>query len=532
MVTDTDIVTVDGTNLDLEAVWAVAHGRAQVRIAEAAMRRIEAAARMVDVLTRSAARVYGVTTGVGELRTVVIPAESRAQLQVNILRSHAAGVGPHLPVPDVRAAMLLRINSFCRGHSGVRPATVAMLVELLNKGVHPAVPAQGSLGASGDLAPLAHIALVLLGEGQAYVGERLLPGAEALAAAGLKPAALGPKEGLALINGTQIMTGIGMLTVRAARQLLLWADAAAALTLEALKANGSAFDARIHALRPYAGQRRAAQRIRRLTEGSGRVQPYDPAKVQDAYSLRCIPQVHGAVADVVDHVAERLELEANSVTDNPLLFPDDGVVLNGGNFHGEPVAMALDYLAIGLAELAGIAERRIERLVNPYLSGLPAFLTKHSGLNSGYMLAQYTAAALVSENKVLAHPASVDSIPTSANQEDHVSMGTIAARKARSVLENSRRVVAVELACAAQAVDLSGGPVGLGQGTAAIYEMVRAAVPALEDDRVVAGDIEAAEALIMDPQAEARLEALTAGACSESEAGLKPGFEPAPETET
>ena len=503
-------VTVDGASLDLESVWAVAQGRAQVRIDAQAMARIEAAAGMVEELTRTASQVYGVTTGVGELRTVVIPAESRAQLQVNILRSHAAGVGPHLSVPDVRAAMLLRVNSFCRGHSGVQPGTVSLLVDLLNKGVHPAVPAQGSLGASGDLAPLAHMALVLTGEGQAYVGDRLLPGAEALAAAGLKPLTLGPKEGLALINGTQVMTGIGIVTVRAARQLLLWADAAAALTLEALKANGSAFDPRIHALRPFAGQRRVAERIRRLTAGSGRVQPYDPAKVQDAYSLRCIPQVHGAVADVVDHVAERLVLEANAVTDNPLLFPHDGVVLNGGNFHGQPVAMALDYLSIGLAELANISERRVERLVNPYLSGLPAFLTKQSGLNSGYMLAQYTAAALVSENKVLAHPASVDSIPTSANQEDHVSMGTIAARKARNVLENSRRVIAVELCCAAQAVDLSGGAAGLGRGSAAVYEMVRDAVPSLDADRVVADDVAAAEALVMDPGAEARLEALAA----------------------
>lgn len=499
------MVILDGTSLDLRSVGAVVHHRTPVRIADEAMARIRRATQMVDELTRTASRVYGVTTGVGELRTVVIPVESRTQLQINILRSHAAGVGPHLSVPDVRAAMLLRINSFCQGHSGVQPDTVALLVELLNKGVHPAIPAQGSLGASGDLAPLAHMALVLLGEGEAYVGDRLMAGADALAAVGLKPIILGPKEGLALINGTQVMTAVGLLTVWAARRVLLWAQAAAALTLEALKANGSAFDHRIHALRPFAGQRRVAERMRTLTEGSGRVQPYDPAGVQDAYSLRCVPQVHGAVEDVVDHAAERLLLEANSVTDNPLLFPEDDVVLNGGNFHGQPVAMALDYLAIGLAELANITERRVERLVNPHLSGLPAFLTRGSGLNSGYMLAQYTAAALVSENKVLAHPASVDSIPTSANQEDHVSMGAVAARKARTVLENTRRVVAVELCCAAQAVDLSGGPGDLGRGTAAVYEMVRTTVPTLEDDRVIAGDLAAVEALVGDDAAAMRL---------------------------
>lgn len=510
------MVTLDGTNLDLHSVWAVAHDGAPVRIADAAMARIELAARMVDELTQAASRVYGVTTGVGELRTVVIPEEGRSQLQVNILRSHAAGVGRSLSVSDVRAVMLLRINSFCQGHSGVRPKTVATLVDMLNRGVHPVIPSQGSLGASGDLAPLAHLALVLLGEGEAYVGDRLMSGARALQAAGLEPTKLGPKEGLALINGTQVMTGIGLLTCGAAKQLLLWANAAAALTLEALKANGSAFDQRIHGLRPFAGQRRVAEHILRLTEGSRRVQPYDPAGVQDAYSLRCIPQVHGAIEDVVEHVLERLVLEANSVTDNPLLFPADGVVLNGGNFHGQPVAMALDYLAIGLAELANISERRVERLVNPYLSGLPAFLTQRSGINSGYMLAQYTAAALVSENKGLAHPASVDSIPTSANQEDHVSMGAIAARKARTVLNNSQRVIAVELCCAAQAVDLSGGPDGLGRGTAAVYELVRSVVPVLEDDRVVAKDITAAETLMGDAAASSKLAALMAPGVNDS----------------
>ena len=500
------MVTLDGAHLDLETIGRVALRREPVQLAPAAVERLAASARMVDALIQRGAKVYGVTTGVGELRTVVIPPQSRKDLQVNILRSHAAGVGPHLSEAEARAVMLLRVNSFLPGHSGVRPETVAALVQLLNSGVYPAIPEQGSLGASGDLAPLAHLALVLIGEGEAYVDGRLVPGRDALAAAGLAPLSLNPKEGLALINGTQVMTGIGALVCRQALQLLAWADAAASLTLEALRGNASAFDPRIHRLRPHPGQARAAAHVRRLTQGSLRLRPYDPAGVQDAYSLRCIPQVHGAVWDVAAHVRSVLEREANSVTDNPLLFPADGEVLNGGNFHGSPVAMAMDYLAIGLAELAGISERRVERLVNPHLSGLPAFLVRDSGLNSGYMLAQYTAAALVSENKALAHPASVDSIPSSANQEDHVSMGPIAARKARAILANCRRVIAIELCCAAQAVDLSGGPESLAPGTRLVYELVRARVPRLDADRVLAQDIAAAEQLLMDQDATERLE--------------------------
>ena len=501
------MVTLDGTHLDLETIGRVALRREPVQLAPAAVERLARSARMVDALIQQGAKVYGVTTGVGELRTVVIPPESRRDLQVNILRSHAAGVGPHLSEAETRAVVLLRINSFLHGHSGVRPETVAALVRLLNSRVYPAIPEQGSLGASGDLAPLAHLGLVLIGEGEAYVDGRLVPGAEALAAAGLAPLSLGPKEGLALINGTQVMTGIGALVCRQAMELLAWADAAASLTLEALRGNVSAFDPRIHRLRPHPGQARTAARVRGLTRGSSRLQPYDPAGVQDAYSLRCVPQVHGAVWDVAAHVRAVLEREANAVTDNPLLFPKDGDVLNGGNFHGSPVAMSMDYLVIGLAELAAISERRIERLVNPHLSGLPAFLVKESGLNSGYMLAQYTAAALVSENKALAHPASVDSIPSSANQEDHVSMGPIAARKARAIFANCRRVIAIELCCAAQAVDLSGGPESLGEGTKVLYELVRTAVPPLLADRVPAKDIAAAEGLLMDEDAAARLAA-------------------------
>lgn len=499
------MVSLDGRSLSLAAVDAVAREGLQVHLTDEAVQRIVKASEFVADLARRGEKVYGVTTGVGELRTVFISAEDSRTLQENILRSHAAGVGPHLAEDVVRALLLLRINSFCQGHSGVGLETVRHLVQFLNKGLHPAVPAQGSVGASGDLAPLAHLALPLIGEGEAYVLGELLPGDEALKRIGLKPLQLSPKEGLALINGTQAMTAIGALACTDGEMTALWADAAASLTMEALQANITAFDARIHRLRPFPGQQHTAARVRAFTEGSRRLQGADADTVQDAYSLRCIPQVHGAVWDVLAHVRERLETEANAVTDNPLLFPDDDAVLSGGNFHGQPIAMAMDYLSIGLSELANISERRIERMVNPYLSGLPPFLIESSGLNSGYMIAQYTAAALVSENKSLAHPASVDSIPTSANQEDHVSMGTIAARKAGAILENVNRVLAIELLCAAQAVDLSGGPEGLGSRTAALYDMVREAVPFLDQDRMTSKDIESVHRLLTTASARRRL---------------------------
>lgn len=490
------MVILDGSSLSIPVVEEVARRERHVELAPAAVQRIASAAELVDRFVQQGTKVYGVTTGVGELRTVFISPDRSRTLQENILRSHAAGVGPHLPEDVVRAMLLLRINSFCQGHSGVRLETVRTLVEFLNRRLHPAVPAQGSVGASGDLAPLSHLALPLIGEGEAYVNGELLPGREALARVGLTPLKLAPKEGLALINGTQAMTGIGILTWADGNSLSLWADAAASLTLEALQANRTAFDARIHRIRPFEGQQRSAEHIRYFTGGSRRLQGGGSTSVQDAYSLRCIPQVHGAVWDALEHVRGRLEIEANSVTDNPLLFPDDGIVLNGGNFHGQPIAMAMDYMSIGLAELANISERRIERMVNPHLSGLPPFLIESSGLNSGYMVAQYTAAALVSENKSLAHPASVDSIPTSANQEDHVSMGTIAARKAAAIVENVRHVLAIELVCAAQAIDLSGGPDGLGEYTGELYNLVRDVVPYLDEDRLTANDIIAARDLI------------------------------------
>lgn len=504
------MITLDGTSLSLADIEQVARGGRRVCLSASAQRRIAAAAAFVESLSRQGRQVYGVTTGVGELRTVFISAERNKALQQNILRSHAAGVGSYLPEDVVRAMLLLRINSFCHGHSGVRLETVHTLIEFLNRRLHPAVPAQGSVGASGDLAPLSHLALPLIGEGEAYVLGELMPAKDALAKVGLQPLTLAPKEGLALINGTQAMTAVGALTCFDGKNAARWADAAAGLTLEALYGNKTAFDPRIHRLRPFAGQRQVSRHIRTLTKGSTRLQGADATSVQDAYSLRCIPQVHGATWDVLAHVEQTLAVEANAVTDNPLLFPDDEIVLNGGNFHGQPIALAMDYMAIGLAELANMSERRIERMVNPHLSGLPPFLIESSGLHSGYMIAQYTAAALVSENKSLAHPASVDSIPTSANQEDHVSMGTIGARKAAAILENVRHVIAIELCCAAQAIDLSGGPTGLGKGTQAVYDIVRDVVPYLKEDRMTSQDILAARTILTDEKALHKLISLLA----------------------
>ncbi|BDG62053.1 histidine ammonia-lyase 2 [Caldinitratiruptor microaerophilus] len=489
-----DVIPV-GRPIGLAEVVAVAGGRAQARLAPEARARVEAARALVQRLLARRQPVYGVTTGFGKFSDVPISPEEVARLQHNLLVSHAAGVGEPLDDAAVRAAMLLRAQALAQGHSGVRPAVVDLLLEMLNRGVHPVVPSQGSLGASGDLAPLAHLALVLVGEGEArYRGERL-PGREALARAGLRPLTLEAKEGLALINGTQIMTGIGALALAGALDLLKVADVAAALTAEALGAIPTAWDPRIQELRGHPGQAAAAANLRRLTQGSALLTAPGEVRVQDAYTLRCIPQVHGASRTAIDHVAQVVGWELNAVTDNPLLFPDEGEVLSGGNFHGQPVALAMDYLGIAVAELASMSERRVERLLNPTLSGLPAFLTRAGGLNSGLMILQYTAAALVSENKVLAHPASVDSIPSSANQEDHVSMGTIAARKARRIVEHARHVLAIELVCAAQAVEFH-DPRGLGAGTRAAYRAVRERIPPLAEDRLQHADIARAVELI------------------------------------
>lgn len=485
-----------GEHLTIEDVVKVARERAAVALSSRARGRVERSRAVVEALAAGAQPIYGISTGVGDLAGVRISPEQTAQLQVNIVRSHSAGVGPPLADDAVRALMALRVHGLALGFSGIRLQTLELLVEMLNRGILPVVPSQGSVGASGDLAPLAHLALTMIGEGEVIAGGRRKPGRDGLQEAGLVPAALGAKEGMALINGTQVMTAIGALAVFDAQRLAGTADVAAAMSFEALRGRPEAFDPLLHQVRPHPGQRASAENLRRLITASEILAQAPPGpRVQDAYALRCIPQVHGASRDAIAYAGRVVEIEINSATDNPLIFPDDDRVLSGGNFHGQPVALALDVVAIACSELANISERRIERLVNPHLSGLPAFLTADGGLHSGLMLAQYTAAALVSENKILSHPASVDSIPTSANQEDHVSMGTIAARKAAQVIVHAQQVLGIELICAAQALEFH-RPRRSGKGTTRAYEAVRSAVPPLKGDRVLAGDLAAGFELV------------------------------------
>jgi histidine ammonia-lyase len=489
-------VTLGAAPLTVEALEAVARRGAKVALHPDAMGRVGRSRALVERWVAEGRPVYGITTGFGALCEVVIPPADTRTLQQNILMSHAAGVGDPLAPEVVRAAMAVRAADLGQGLAGVRPATLQALVDLLNAGVVPVVPEKGSVGASGDLAPTAHLALVLIGKGEAFYGGRRMDGAEALRAAGLEPLRLEAGEGLALVNGTQVMTAIAALAVVDAARLARAADIACAVSLEVLLGTRVEFDPRIHRARPHPGQAAAADNMFRITQDSAIVSSHkDCHRIQDAYTLRCSPQVHGASRDAVAHVRHVVETEMNSATSNPLIFADTGEFLLGGNFHGQPVALAADYLCMAAAELANVSERRIERLVNPSLSGLPAFLVADSGLNSGFMIAQYTAAALVSENKVLAHPASVDSIPTSANKEDHVSMGTIAARKCREVVENAEHVLAIELLCGCQALDLltRGEP---GRGTGAAYRTVRKVVGRLDRDRVLANDIEAVTELV------------------------------------
>jgi histidine ammonia-lyase len=489
-------LVVNGGGFHIGDVVRVARQYAPVSIDPAAVQRVARSREMLEKLVNEEAVCYGITTGFGRFSDVNISRKDALELQNNLIASHAAAVGEPLSEEVVRAALLLRINALARGCSGVRPLLIDCLIDMLNRGVVPLIPEQGSLGASGDLAPLSHLALVLTGQGEAfYRGERM-SGAEAMAAAGIEPVALVEKEGLGLINGTQIMTAIGSLAYHDAENILKAALVTAALTLEAQLAVPDAFNPLIAKVRPYSGHAYSAAAILRLVEGSSLIGS-DQRKVQDAYSLRCIPQVHGAAANALEYVSSILEVEINSVNDNPLVFPEENRVLSGGNFHGQPVAQAMDFLAIAVAELGSISERRIERLVNPSLSGLPPFLVKEGGLNSGLMIAQYTAASLVSENKVLCHPASVDSIPSSANQEDHVSMGTTAARKARKVVDNVARVIGIELLAAAQAVDFRGAD-GLGRGTAAAYRLLRKEVDFLEKDRILYPLIDKAIEMVAD----------------------------------
>jgi histidine ammonia-lyase len=483
-------LVLTGEDLTVAAAAALARrSGVDVAVAPEARARMDVSRRVVERAVADGRVVYGVTTGFGRLADIVVPPADRDRLQQNLVRSHAAGVGPPLAEPVVRTMILLRANALVKGFSGVRPVVVDRLLDLLRCNVVPVVPRWGSVGASGDLAPLAHLALVLTGEGEAWVGGRRLPGEEALRAVHLAPVRLAAKEGLALINGTQMMSAHAVLAVGEADRLADLADWAAALTVDVLRGIPDAFRPEVAAVRPHPGQATSAAHLRACLEGSRLTTRPGQVRVQDAYSLRCTPQVHGAARDALAHVAAVVEREINSATDNPLIFPDGDDVVSAGNFHGEPLALALDYLAIALAEWANVSERRSERMVNPALSGLPPFLVSDGGLRSGLMLAQYTAAALVSHNKVLAHPASVDSIPTSANQEDHVSMGSIAALKVMEIVEHVRRVLLIEAMLGAQAADLVGSG-RLAPGTRALYEWVRRYVAPWGDDRPLGPDIE------------------------------------------
>lgn len=484
---DTVLLGYDG--MTLEELVVIARDSVPVNISDAATALLVKSSKLIAKWVAGEEKVYGVTTGFGNLADVSISKSDTRRLQRNLLMSHASGVGDPLDTESVRAVMALRVKDLLRGNSGARPQTVQLLVDMLNAGITPVVPEKGSVGASGDLCPLAHLALVLVGLGEADVNGERLPGSAALQRCGLAPVDLDSGEGLALINGTQVMTGIGGLAVYDAVQMGKLIDIAASMSLEVLMGSRTEFDPRIHELRPHPGQARVAANMLRITSNSDIVSSHkDCGRVQDAYTLRCSPQVHGASHDAVQYAHRVVETEMNSSTGNPLIFNDTETFLTGGNFHGQPVALAMDFMCMAVAELANISERRIERLVNPKLSGLPAFLVSDGGLNSGFMIAQYAAAALVSENKVLSHPACVDSIPTSANKEDHVSMGTISARKCREVVKNTEHVIAIEFLCAAQALDLFTN-LKPGEGSLAAYRAIRAAIPHLDKDRVMNIDI-------------------------------------------
>jgi histidine ammonia-lyase len=489
-----------GDDLTIEDVWTVAVEGGRAKLAAAAREQMEAARSVVDRAAHGRSEhTYGVNTGFGRFVSQTIPEELTEELQLRLLRSHACGVGEPYPDEVVRAAMLLRANALAKGRSGARPELVELLLECLDRGVLPVVPSRGSVGASGDLAPLAHLALPLVGEGEAWFEGERLAGGDALARAGLAPTTLLAKEGLSLVNGTQFMAAFGALGLVRARRLAKAADVACAVTLEAVQGSRSSFMPQVHALRPLRGQQRSAANVLLLLEGSAINEAHRWCdKVQDAYSLRCAPQVHGAARDLLDYVDYTVSVELNAATDNPLVLVEDDLLVSNGNFHGQPVAFALDALAMAVAELANIAERRIERLVNPSLSGgLPPFLTTDGGLNSGFMIPQYVAASLVSENKVLAHPASVDSIPTSAGQEDHVSMGNAAGLKAWQVLANAEWAVAIELLAGVQGVEFL-APLEPGRGVAAARAFVRGISPRLTEDRPLGGEIDGVAAAIRD----------------------------------
>jgi len=489
-------ITIEKGKMTLDQLEAIARKGARVKIPSKIAGEFDQGRALLDKWVKQGRQIYGVNTGFGALSTVTISGDDIIKLQRNILLSHAAGVGNPLPKDVVRAMIAIRLNDFCLGRSGLRMATIAKLVELLNKDIIPVVPEKGSVGASGDLSPMAHLSLVLIGEGEAFFKGERLSGAEVLKKCSIEPLELQAGEGLALINGTQMMTAIGALALIDIINLCKHADIAASMSLEVLLGTRSAFDSRIHNARPHPGQQIVASNMLKISDKSEIISSHeDCSRIQDAYSLRCSPQVHGATLDTVNYAKQVILTEMNSSTENPLIFTDSEDIVSGGNFHGQPVALVLDFLGIAVAELASISERRVERLVNPNLSGLPAFLVENGGLNSGFMIVQYTAAALVSDNKILAHPSSVDSIPTSANKEDHVSMGANGARKLMRIIENVEEVISIELLTAAQGYDLFTNLKG-GVGTKAAHDIIRTKVDYLKEDRLIASDINTVKELL------------------------------------
>ncbi|MCP4361855.1 MAG: histidine ammonia-lyase [Chloroflexi bacterium] len=510
-------LTISGLDLQVDDVTAVANGR-PVQLDPRAIPKIERSRTAVEKLVANGDVVYGITTGFGRFKDKIISADQVRQLQINLVRSHAVGVGPYLPENIVRAMLVVRANTLAIGNSGVRPSTIQLLIDMLNHHIHPRIPAQGSLGASGDLAPLAHLALVLIGEGEACVNGEIMNGRAALEQCDLKPLQLEAKEGLALLNGTTLMVGMGALQVRRAINLAFTADIAAGLTLEALHGTDRAYDARVHAARPHPRQIECAAFLRQILSGSELLRGYDPLNVQDPYTLRCVPQVHGAARDAIAYAQWVIDIELNAVNDNPIIFVDETTgaadVISAGNFHGEPIAMAMDYMKLALTEIGNMSERRTARLVDADSNHniLPMFLTHDGGLESGLMMVQYTAAALASENKVLAHPASADSIPSSANIEDHVSMGATAVRQTAQILDHVETIVAIECFAAAQGVDFRRQVMGedkkLGRGTAVAYNLIRSQLPFLKDDTPLAPLIEQSRLLVADGTIKRAVEAI------------------------
>lgn len=489
-------ISIEGNNLSIEDIVAVARFHAKAEIPSHIYQLIQKSRQFVEKLVEEKIIEYGITTGVGSLQNVLIPADKASQFQHNIILSHCCGAGEPFPEEVVRAMMLLRLNTFACGYSGVSRPLVETLLKMLNKKVHPLVPQQGSVGASGDLCPLAHIALVLIGRGEAIYEGKKLPGKEALKLAGINPLTLGYKEGLALINGTQAASSIAALAIYDGFKLMTVADIAGAMTLEALKGLSQPFEERVQKVRNYLGQLETACNIRKLIEGSELVNSdLTPLHIQDSYSLRCIPQVHGATREALKFAKNIVDVEINSAIDNPLIFPDDGIVAHSGNFHGQPIGLAMDTFGLAIAELGSISERRIAKLLDKnHNQGLPPFLSLNEGINTGLMLLQYTAASLVSENKILCHPATCDSIPTSANQEDHNSMATIAARKARTILDNVCKILAIELICAFQAISLRGKKPG--KGVSSAMELISEKFDPIDEDRELYYEIDKSLELI------------------------------------